>query len=80
MACSLWFNLFLSLTLFVERAQACAVCGADAGREQVLEAYFSTTLLLMGIPMTLIGCFALWFYFSKRKKKALIQESEKASL
>ncbi len=57
-------NLLL-LILIPKIAKACAVC--FSGKEETLEAFYITTVLLTLLPLVMLALIVIWLYRKYRK-------------
>ena len=58
-------NLLLNLILIPDIAEACAVC--FSGKEETLEAFYITTVLLTLLPIVMLALIGIWLYLKYRK-------------
>jgi len=56
---------FLLLILIPNLAKACAVC--FSGKEETLEAFYITTVLLTLLPIIMLALIGIWLYRKYRK-------------
>jgi len=58
-------NFILCLVLIPNIAKACAVC--FSGKEETLEAFYLTTVLLTFLPIVMLALIGVWLYRKYRK-------------
>ena len=56
---------FLLLVIIPSIAKACAVC--FSGKEETLEAFYITTVLLTLLPIIMLALIGIWLYRKYRK-------------
>ena len=55
----------LNLILIPNFVRACAVC--FSGKEETLEAFYLTTVLLTLLPIFMLACIGIWLFRKYRK-------------
>jgi len=58
-------NFLLCLILIPSISNACAVC--FSGKEETLEAFYITTVLLTLLPILMLALIGIWLYRKYRK-------------
>lgn len=67
MALFLQIIIVLSFSLFPRIVEACAVC--FSGKEESLEAFYLTTVLLTLLPLVMLSLIGYWLYRQYRKEE-----------